>query len=64
MLLDLLSSLLRELPAQSVRLIAFNLDQRAIVFRKDEFEANQTSDLTAALHQLNFGYGGLPNPAG
>ena len=52
---DSLSSLLRELPAQSVRLIAFNLDQRAVVFRKDGFEANQNGELTAALTHLELG---------
>lgn len=52
-LVDSLSSLLRELPAQSVRLIAFNLDQRAVVFRKDGFEASQMSDLAAALNQMD-----------
>jgi len=48
-----LSSLLRELPAQSVRLIAFNLDQRAIIFRRDGFEANQIGDLQVALQQMD-----------
>jgi hypothetical protein len=52
---DSLSSLLRELPAQSVRLIAFNLDQRAVIFRKDGFEVNQGGELTAALNQLELG---------
>jgi hypothetical protein len=52
-LVDSLTSLLRELPAQSVRLIAFNLDQRAIAFRKDGFEASQMGDLKAALQQMD-----------
>ena len=52
---DSLSSLLRELPAQSVRLIAFNLDQRAVIFREDGFEVNQSGELTAALNQLELG---------
>lgn len=51
-LVDSLCSLLRELPAQSVRLIAFNLDQRAIVFRQDGFETTHMGELTAALRQL------------
>ncbi len=52
---DSVSSLLRELPAESVRLIAFNLDQRTIIFRKEGFEANQNGELTAALNQLELG---------
>ncbi len=52
---DSLASLLRELPAQSVRLIAFNLDQRVVIFRKDGFDASQTGELTAALNQLELG---------
>ena len=52
-LVDSLTSLLRELPAQSVRLIAFNLEQRATTFRKDGFEANQMGDLKAALQQMD-----------
>ena len=54
-LADSLSSLLRELPARRVRLIAFNLDQRAVIFRKDGFEANQRAELTAALNHLQLG---------
>jgi hypothetical protein len=52
---DSICSLMRELPAQSVRLIAFNLDQRAIIFRKDGFVADQTDELTAALKELELG---------
>jgi hypothetical protein len=52
-LVDSLTSLLRELPAQSVRLIAFNLDQRAITLHKDGFEASQMGDLKAALQQID-----------
>jgi hypothetical protein len=52
---DSLSSLLRELPAQSVRLIAFNLEQRAVIFRKDGFAASQNGELAAALNQLELG---------
>jgi hypothetical protein len=51
-LMDSLSSLLRELPARSVRLIAFNLDQQAILFRKDGFGADQMGELATALGQL------------
>ncbi len=41
---DSLSSLLRELPAQSVRLIAFNLDQRAVIFRKMGLQPAKTAN--------------------
>ena len=54
-LVDSLSSLLRELPAQKTRLIAFNLDQRAVIFRTEGFEANQMDELTAALNHLELG---------
>jgi hypothetical protein len=54
-LVDSLTSLLRELPAESVRLVAFNLDQRAIAFHKDGFEASQIGDLKAALEQMDLG---------
>jgi hypothetical protein len=52
---DSVTSLLRELPVQSVRLIAFNLDQRTIIFRRDGFEAGQNDELTEALRQLELG---------
>jgi hypothetical protein len=54
-LADSISSLLRELPAQSVRLVAFNLEQRVIVFRKDEFETKQIGELATALDHLELG---------
>jgi hypothetical protein len=52
---DSIASLLRELPAESVRLIAFNLDQRAIILRKDEFVLAEMDELTAALRELELG---------
>ncbi len=52
---DSIASLLRELPAQSVRLIAFNLDQRAIILRKNEFVLDEMDELTAALRELELG---------
>ena len=61
---DSVVSLLRELPARSVRLIAFNLDQRAIIFRKDEFVPGETDELTAALRQLELGLVDYRDPAG
>jgi hypothetical protein len=52
---DSIASLLRELPAESVRLIAFNLDQRAIILRKDEFVLAEIDELTRALRELELG---------
>jgi hypothetical protein len=51
---DSVTSLLREMPAQTSRVIAFNLDQRAIIFRNDEFDAAHTGELADALRQLDF----------
>ena len=38
-----------------MRLIAFNLDQRTIIFREDGFDPNKTDNLTAALNRLVLG---------
>ena len=51
-LIDSLGSLLRELPAQTVRLVAFNLDQRIEVLRRDEFVAADMPVLREALGSL------------
>jgi len=51
-LADTVRSVMREMPAQSVRLIAFNLAQQAIVFQKDGFQADQMDALTGAIGQL------------
>ncbi len=52
-LVDSLSSLMRQLPANSVRLIAFNLDQRTVLFRKDGFAGDHMGDLVSAMNQMD-----------
>jgi len=54
-LLDSLSSLLREVPSVSLRLIAFNLDQQQIVFQEDEFDHGGFRRLSRALESLELG---------
>lgn len=51
-LLGALSSLLRGTPAESVRLIAFNLDQQRIIFRQDHFDSGGFRKLTRALQTM------------
>jgi hypothetical protein len=64
LLTESISALLRQWPARLVRLIAFNLDQRSVVLRKDKFGADQIDELTSQLERLDFGSGQLPHPAG
>lgn len=45
-------SLVEQLAPASVRLVAFSLDQRAVVFRKDSFDTTQIGDLTAAITHM------------
>jgi hypothetical protein len=54
LLLDLLASLLRQVPCQSVTLVAFNLDQQREVFRQEHFDAEGFAKLSAALRQVQF----------
>lgn len=54
-LLGSLSSLLRQTPAESVRLIAFNLDQQRVIFRQDHFDQAGFSRLAEALERLELG---------
>ena len=54
-LLDALSSLLRQTPAESVRLIAFNLDQQREVFRDDHFDRAGFARLSRALSRVELG---------
>jgi hypothetical protein len=54
-LLNSVVALLEQLPAQSVRLIAFNLDQQAVIFRKEGFAASHMTELQSALQQLELG---------
>ena len=54
-LLDSLTSLLRQTPAESVRLIAFNLDQQREIFRQDHFDRAGFAKLSNALSRLELG---------
>jgi hypothetical protein len=54
-LLGALSSLLRETPAQDVRLIAFNLDQQREIFHQDHFNAEGFAKLSRALENVELG---------
>jgi hypothetical protein len=47
-----LSSLLEQLPAQSVRLVVFNLDQQAVLFQQDGFATKDVEKVVTALNQL------------
>lgn len=66
-LLDALTSLLRQTPAESVRLIAFNLDQQREIFRQDHFDRAGFTKLSNALSRLELGtvsYKALARKAG
>ncbi|HSU30238.1 MAG TPA: hypothetical protein VLJ11_03300 [Bryobacteraceae bacterium] len=54
-LLGALSSLLRETPAEDVRLIAFNLDQQREIFHQDHFNADGFAKLSRTLENLELG---------
>jgi hypothetical protein len=49
------ASILRQWPARSVRLIAFSLPQRSIVFRNDKFNAAQIEELGQRLQNMELG---------
>ena len=53
-LTESVGSLVRQWPAKSVRLIAFNLDQHSIVLRSDDFRASQMNELQSKLEQMDF----------
>jgi hypothetical protein len=54
-LLDSLFSLLRQLPSDSVRVVAFNLDQQRELFRQDRFDGLGFSKLSQALQDVELG---------
>jgi hypothetical protein len=71
LLLDSLSSLLREVPCKSVRLAAFNLDQQREIYRHDRFRGGAEFDglekamedlelRTVSYHILQQGQGWVP----
>jgi hypothetical protein len=55
MLLGTLSSLLDRLPAKSVRLVVFNLDQQKELYRQDDFTPEHMSDVASAIDTLQLG---------
>ena len=52
LLLQALASLLKQLPCQSVQLVAFNLEEQREVFRQEKFDAEGFARLATALKQL------------
>lgn len=54
-LVEALSSVLKLLPSNSIRLVAFNLDQRCEVFRTDDFNPEETRHFSDALDDLELG---------
>lgn len=54
-LIEALSSVLTLLPSNSVRVIAFNLDQQREVFRTDDFNPQETHRFSDALDELELG---------
>ena len=50
-----LSALLDQLPAASVRVTAFNLNQQAVLIRKDSFSADDIGVVANKLDQVNLG---------
>jgi len=67
-LTDSVSAILGQLPANSVRLAAFNLDMRATVYRSDDFNRSQLGELESALEKMQLGaidyrvLQNMPNP--
>src|ERR1051325_641888 len=54
-LLQSLTTLLKQFPSQSVRVIAFNLDQQQELFHEDNFNGDGFERLTNKLQKLEFG---------
>ena len=60
-------SVLREIPSESVRIVAFNLDQQEEIFRDDNFERSGLAQLSHALRKVELGsisYHKLSQPQG
>jgi hypothetical protein len=55
MLLQILSSLLQQVPCRSVRLVAFSLDQEQVIYRSDSFQPSGFASLHRAFNGLNLG---------
>ncbi|HEX4747968.1 MAG TPA: hypothetical protein VH302_00365 [Bryobacteraceae bacterium] len=54
-LTEALSSVLTRLPSNSVRVVAFNLDQEQELFEADEFDAGETRRFLQSLEKLELG---------
>lgn len=52
LLLHAIASLLRQVPCQSVRIVAFNLQQQREIFRQENFDAGGLAKLATALKHL------------
>jgi hypothetical protein len=66
-LLDSVASVLREIPYDTVRVVAFNLDQQEEIFRQDDFDRAGLAGLARALRKLELGsisYRKLGEPQG
>ena len=66
-LLDSISSVLREIPSESVRIVAFNLDQQEEISRDDNFDRSGLARLSHALRKVELGsisYHKLSQPQG
>ena len=55
LLMDNILAVMREVPAESFRLICFSLDRQSILFRDDNFHLASVDRLEAALMKLDFG---------
>jgi hypothetical protein len=55
LLLGTLSSLLERLPARSVRLVVFNLDQQRELYRQDEFHLDNLDHVARSIDELELG---------
>ena len=54
-LMDSVSSVLRQIPCESVRLVAFNLEQQREIFRDEQFDRTGFRRLGRALRELELG---------
>jgi hypothetical protein len=67
MLLDSLSALQGQLPARSLRLVVFNLEQQRVLYRKDGFKPSDLPDVGRAVEEIQLAtvdYRTLQNAAG
>jgi hypothetical protein len=55
MLLQILSTLLQQIPCSSVRLVAFNLDQERVIYQTDSFRPSGFAELQESFNGLNLG---------